>query len=772
MRCFRTNPWRICTLRQAGGWPQYLGATVAILKLLRRVPLLAFFSFAAIGPSCAALGSPATVSRHVLALYDGHREATPTDTVIHRLAEFPLNYLGYIVHYHDIHKPLPAPAEMLRYKAVLTWFDSPISNPIEYVRWITEVARSQVRLIVLGEPGPDPYSPALRLTNQIFAILGLRHAGQMIGVTANTRIVKKDAALLEFERALDTVLPPFPAIRATNASVESALELEDSGRKAPQITTLVTTGPAGGFAASGYIYYYDQYADRLRWVLDPFAFFRKALGGQIFPIPDVTTQSGRRIYFSHVEGDGWNNAVQVEGSRDKNVLASEVLLRELIEPYPDLPVSLGLIAGDVDERLGGRPRSADIARRWLALPQVELASHTYTNPFKWSFFETYNREQEIKLAGLNAGGDILKSLGWFGAASATGELPRAYPRDPFAIDVEVSRAIEVIETLSPQGKRARLYLWSGDNRPFEQMLRATRKAQLRNLNGGDSRFNVDYPSIAYLSPIGRMVGSERQIYAAAGSENFPLDSSGHPRYGFAAFSESLLRTETPRRLKAFNLHYSVHAAEHRASLLSLQSSLELTRKQSLLPITASQYAAIADGFFDAEIVQLGELRWAIRNRGALQTVRFDGADDVAVDLERSVGVLGQNRHAGVLYVALDNGVIEPVIALTLAGSSKSEKEAGPMLKGSRWSLEALSRRPCSAAFRAQGFGQGEMEFEGLQAGPRLVTVTRAGQSLWQQSIDVSVDGTARFTIPVAAIEPVDVTINCATADVRSQQEAK
>ena len=110
---------------------------------------------------------------------------------------------------------------------------------------------------------------------------------------------------------------------------------------------------------------------RTKWIIDPFAFFQKAFGAELMPIPDVTTLSGRRLWFSHIDGDGWNNMSYIESYRDKPTIAAAVILRELIAPYPDLPVAVGVIGADIDERYG-TPEAARAPRaRLYALPQVE-----------------------------------------------------------------------------------------------------------------------------------------------------------------------------------------------------------------------------------------------------------------------------------------------------------------------------------------------------------------------------------------------------------------
>jgi len=42
------------------------------------------------------------------------------------------------------------------------------------------------------------------------------------------------------------------------------------------------------------------------------------------PVPDVTTLDGRRMYFSHIDGDGWNNISEIEGYRETQTTVADV----------------------------------------------------------------------------------------------------------------------------------------------------------------------------------------------------------------------------------------------------------------------------------------------------------------------------------------------------------------------------------------------------------------------------------------------------------------
>src|SRR5262249_61208785 len=92
--------------------------------------------------------------------------------------------------------------------------------------------------------------------------------------------------------------------------------------------------------------------------------------------------------------------------------------------------------------------------------------------------------------------------------------PRAFSDFPFDLEQEIRGAITAAEEMAPDGKRGTLYLWSGGAEPFEGAIARTRRLGLRNLHGGDSRYDADYPSIRYLAPISRVARAERQIYGA------------------------------------------------------------------------------------------------------------------------------------------------------------------------------------------------------------------------------------------------------------------
>lgn len=728
-----------------------------------------------------------SVKRNVLALYDSRYEGDPSQSRIHRRVEMPLNWLGYKVTYVDVNGPLP-PIEKLRdFRGVITWLIEPLNAPSAYLKWLDVVTASGVRYICFGDPSPmAPPADEGRLA-RIFGRLGLRLTSNFIGYTMKATITKLDPDMVGFERPVDKVLPVFPVVEVSGplAQVHLAAAVQDGDTLVKSV--LIASSPAGGYAADEYALYYDQRADKVRWIVNPFAFLKAALGSEIQPVPDVTTLDGRRIYFSHIDGDGWNNISEIEKYREARKTASEVVLSEIIEPYPDLPVSVGLIAGDALPELGGTLAARRIATRIYALPQVEVASHTCTHPFAWAFFARYSRKAELalienaakpkvaameyvrsglmRIAGKSDGPVALNPF-----VAGTADLPRSYLKEPFDTAREVSRALEVLRSVAPPGKQPAIYLWSGDTEPFESIVAKTRAAGLRNMNGGDSRLDTEYPSVFYVPPIARPVGAERQIYAVNSNENTYTNNWQGPYWGQLALKETLDNTDAPRRLKAFNLYYHMFSGEKPGSLTALKTFVDLARKSAVIPITASHYAAIADDFFGAEISQVDATSWSVVNRGALQTLRFDAAGDFEVDPWKSKGVLGSRLHQGSLYVALDETVEPATVGLrsrpaapapAMDNAETTTREPASLIE-SRWHLSRLAGDACSFSFAGEGYGPGDMSWR-VAPDRRYeveVAAAAAGHPVARYEASSDASGALALHLGVDARQGANISVRC------------
>src|SRR5439155_995443 len=97
-----------------------------------------------------------------------------------------------------------------------------------------------------------------------------------------------------------------------------------------------------------------------------------------WPRPDVTTLNGRRLFYSHIDGDGMRNVSEVR----PQALSGEIIHDEILSKVP-LPISVSVVVAEVDPELLGSARTQGLARAMFALPNVEAASHSFTHPLDW-----------------------------------------------------------------------------------------------------------------------------------------------------------------------------------------------------------------------------------------------------------------------------------------------------------------------------------------------------------------------------------------------------
>lgn len=758
-----------------------------------------FLALVAAGLAWIALpGGPARaqapIPRVVLALYDGSSTQLRFSS-IHQFAEMPLNHLGLVVRYHDINAPLPPVAELGDVRGVLTFFRGVyMPDPEAYLAWAESVVRAGKRFVVIGSFGVEQTRsgqpvPRARL-NRFLSLLGLRATGEFVYLTYDYRSAAFDREMCGFEYPLPGILPPFDHIQATGKDAAIHLSLRRADDPASE-ADLIVTSPRGGYAAVDYARFLDNDQQRRLWFVDPFEFFRAAFGTDDLPKPDTTTLSGRRMYYSHIDGDGWRNYTLIERyPTDPPTLSMDVLLKEAIEAYPDLPVSVAPIAGDLDPDWYGNETTQALARRAFAIPHVEMASHTYSHPFDWRFFVDWTAEKEKPFLKFypprpsERSGGFLSSLrardrrqmsSWIVGEAANEDpddpalksellkgyrVPRAYAVKPYDVALETKGSMDYINSFAEAGKRVALYQWSGNTWPDEAVIAATRAAGMRNINGGDTRFDPEFPSYAWVAPIGLQVGKERQIYASTSNENTYTALWTRRFFGFRYLEETLRNTETPIRVKPINVYYHVYTADRTASLDALKRILDYVRRQEVAPVHASRFAAIADGFYATRLTALEAGRWRVENRGDLQTIRFDHAATKTVDYARSEGLIGARLYQGSLYVALDAAHPAPVIALKAAERPDALADAArPYLVEARWRIWNLKLGADRFGFEAQGFGDGEMAWKVPKPGRYRIVMWAGDRSVEAvETVVTPVERVLRARLPPRAIEPVRIEI--------------
>ncbi len=727
-----------------------------MLKRLLSIVILLWLPFASAGASQQADGfnSGDVLPRQIIALYDAKVEGDPRYTLSHRFLEMPLNHLGYIVKYHDINESFPKIDESVR--GVIAWFTSEtqLDDPSALFEWLHKAIDKKKKLLVMGGLGVSEKFRAidknLQSLNRIMHRIGVHDRNNWVNILHNVEISSVTPDLTNFERNFKGEIKPYQATNKVGSNAKTHLRLKAPQYEAPY-SDLIVTNENGGYVAHNYgvFQFYNGDGDLVlsQWFINPFIFLSEVFDDEYLPKPDTTTLFGRRIFYSHLDGDGWNNLTEVAKYRKKGVLSSDVLYEEVFKPYSDFGFTVGLIVSEIDPQCHGTPQSIPVAKKTLALHNVEPGSHTYSHPLHWEFFADGDASKEQKYKNnykgkggkrffvsewlmdegespIDVGGEGYKALSQPDKDIALRgirdpntnaeevlqkyDTPRSYACEAFNLDKEVRGSIDYIEKLAG-GKKVKLYQWSGNTTPFEAAIRYTREQGLFNINGGDSRFDSEYPSYATVSPLSAPIGEERQIYSSNSNENTYTNLWTDRFFGFKYLQTTVNNTESPIRVAPYNLYFHSYSGEKDAALTAVKENLEFARKQSLIPIYSSEYAAIATSYFSMDIKKLGHEHWKVMNRGNLQTIRIDKATLKSVDFERSKGVIGQNYYQGSLYIALDESNDAPVIKLkAVEKTGEYPKTTVPYIVESNWKIKSLQFSKNSLMFSAIGFGDSDI----------------------------------------------------------------
>lgn len=701
--------------------------------------------------------------RTTLALYDGNREPAPRDTRIHHFTEIILNHLGHRILYHDVSGNDLPDVDPGSVGLVLSWFDEPPAGTAAIWNWIASAegfCDGMPRIVAIQETGigADIHP---EIASLIENTIGIRADGATYGLGPGASLSRKAEWL--FDHEADFLFQPgsYPGIHAGPAG--QAVLTAASGAAEVDLAVL---GPAGGYLHRDAAVAPDGRGGAF-WIVDPFAFFGHVLGSAPWPIPDPTTLAGRRVFFSTVTAEGWLDVMPARAFGEPERLASEVLVEQLIKPFADLPITVAALTGDFDSSLGGRAAARGRQAEALALsrPNVRGGSQGHSDIRDWDFFASYDQTREAEIldsgdSGDQQGGLVLSAVQTLGDAFAdTGasafsrvpDAPRKYAGAPFDLETEITGSLQEIGSISGGGEKPGVFLWGGNARPFESALTMAEQAGAEGIGGGGGVYRAGRGSLTGLWPFAAQVGTHLQVYDALSGDAGYTGLWTAPLYGFHGLAETLARTEEPRRLKPFELAFAARSAIFFDTRRAIQRHFELARQADVIPVHAARYAAMVRGFHQMQAQPQAQGGWRILDRGGLQTVRFDGAGGLALDLGQSSGAMGARRKGDSLYVALDPGIEAPLVVLAPgdAPSGMILATAAPALISSRVEVTAWRRTECSVELQAEGVAGGALDLLGV-AGNSYRVRTGADGATQDQAVTADAEGRISILLPIGA----------------------
>jgi uncharacterized protein (TIGR01370 family) len=606
-------------------------STAQLIRQAGYIPWVATGDLATLG-----VGQIEVMPRRVLMVHSPQAdEYGLRELPVVRAASMPLQYLGYVPEYVDLHH-LPTGALAGSYAGVVLWL-SGNERPVDLKAltvWLEQRVGERIPFAVIDQLGVLLNTP---LGRKLGVVRGTTPAG-----LAPVKILQRDA-MVGFERAPHPVTHEFEGLKLEQGT--PLLILDKAG--VSQVAVAVT--PWGGYAMAPYAWDTLPTEEESRWVIDPFRFLGAALRLPAMPVPDVTTESGRRLLLVHMDGDGFVSRSELPG----NLYAGELVRDRVVRKYP-WPMTLSVIEAELSPQ-GLYPQSSfqleAVAREIFAAPHVEIASHSYSHPFFW---------------------------GKAASSAGTGEgyhLP--VPSYDFDLQREIEGSIRYIESrLAPPGKKVKLFLWTGDCLPGRDALEWTQRLGVMNMNGGDTIMTRSRPTLTQVEGLGvGYSGGLFQVFAPNQNENVYTENWTGPYYGFERVIETFELTEAPRRLKPINIYFHTYITTKHAGMRSLDKVFSWAQKQESQPVFASEYAQKVLDFRDVTVARSAQ-GWRIRGMNHLRTLRLPAQLGVP-DLLHSQGVAGfrdtgasgkENASAEGRYLHLTGGVDEIDLRLTAVAS--------------------------------------------------------------------------------------------------------
>jgi len=587
-------------------------ATARRIAELGMTPWVTDWSLTGIG-----VGAVEVIPRRILALYNSVEQrdrGTYADLAysrIHLSGAVVLEHLGYAVDYVDVAGPLPAGPLSDRYAGIVTWFsEDRVPSEDSYRSWLLQQIESGMKVAILDHLG---FAPDLRLQQRLGIVYEER------GARGEVRLVAADPVLTGFETKVAARQNVFFLLALQDPAARRLLSVEDgSGSRMDAVFTTWW----GGLAAGPYVCQ-KGHAESLRWLINPFLFFKQALKLPDLPAPDVTTLDGRRMLIVHIDGDGFPSRAQMPG----NDYSGKVILEQILKRYR-IKTTVSVIEGEIGP--AGKwpklsPELEAIAREIFALPHVEVASHSYSHPFDW----------------LRQGQDM-----------EDGEINGLFRYD-FSLQREIKDSVVYInQRLTSSDKPVKVFLWSGAAIAPAEALAQAESAGVLNMNGGNTIISDRQPTLTVVSAMGRPLGRYYQVYAPIQNENVFTNLWRGPSYGFREVISTFQLTGSPRRLKPINIYFHFYSGSKVGSLKALKMAYDWALSQDVIPVYASEYIRKVTDFQRLTLARRLDGCWQVRGDGHLTTLRTELAMG-EVDTIRSRGVTSVRDLPQGRYVGLD-----------------------------------------------------------------------------------------------------------------------
>lgn len=674
--------------------------------------------------------------RRVLVLFgwdakEAEKPATwPADTMISDLLQTPLEWLGYETDYLDIGKADPPRDTVTKYAAVILDgdLDIPLAKEPDTARWLVQSKDDGVPVLFTGS-FPFQSDEARRIITDGFDLKGSLLPMPNMSKAAIQRI---DKTFLGAEAPAEARVNDYRDLAAPDgAHVLVSLQARNPDGVLVRYDP-VFLAPWGGMWLEPYVVFRAS-ADSNLFYADPYRILSALFSRRgPLPAPDATTRDGRRIFYSHIDGDGFATEADFRG----HPLCAEVIRDRILKVFP-FPVTASVIEADMRTLAEGlndkdRDRILATARSIFAMPNVRVASHSFSHPYQWDADDP--------------------NPGVYDEPNMPLKPAANYPK--IDIDREIRGSVDFInQHLAPEGKHVELMLWSGNCRPGVRALQACRELGLENMNGGNTIISRLYPGIAGIASRVTQWGDELQINAANQNEFMYANGWQGPFYGgFADVIDTFERTDAGRRTKPVNVYYHFYSATNLSSISALEKIYRWCADHDLHSVTALQYAHLVKDAWRTKVYELGPRRWLLANRGDARTFRLPRTLG-RPDMTRCGGITGFIEQDESIYVHTLGRPLTELVLTDATDAPATADTAHLRLASCTAEIEFENFDPLKITFTVNDIRPVTAEFAGLQ--PKAVCELTTGSTTTRVTADEQ--GRVRLSLPASARVTLDAT---------------
>ena len=612
----------------------------------------------------------------------------PVDTMTAELFQAPLEHLGYEVVYHNVGlQPLPDSLAADFAGIIIDGeIDIPPAHQGDIAEWLVQQQTKGQKLLFTGS---FPFSEEDAL-DKLRGSLGVRGTVKPVPRVSNLKLAYVDDSLMNAETKVTAKSHEFRDLRSPDKARVFVAEtgLDEDGDEVRSEPVFLCSW--GGVWLEPFIVLRAS-EDHSLFYADPYKFLAAWLGStDLFPAPDPSTRDGRRVFYSHIDGDGFPTPAEFGG----HPICGEIIRDRILKVFP-LPVTVSFVEADLRAEVDGleshdAAKFQEIARSILALGNVRTASHSYSHPYVWFASDP--------------------NPGVYDEINLPLKPSALYPR--ILANREVRGSIDYInQKIAPLEKPVEVFLWSGNCRPGVEALRACREMGIENLNGGNTIISHLYPGLAGVAPRLMPWGEEIQIHASNQNEFMYTSGFNGPFFGgFANVIDTFECTETPRRLKPVNVYYHFYTGQHLSSLRAMEKIQRWVLSHPLHSLTTLQFAKLTRDSYSTKIFDLGPRHWMMQNAGLLRTYRLP-AYLGKPDLEHCHGITGWTVTGDQMYLHTDG---TPLCELTLV-DTEATIPAHLFLVESSAEISFQKRTRSQVEFEAEDLRPIEMVFGGVPA---------------------------------------------------------